>query len=142
VSPLRRGLTAAGGLTLAAYFAWLVSHAIGELADEAPIAGLRRTYTPPYALPTGDAWVIDPRPGELAAELTARFGAAPTAPAPGPAAAAADWAAWLIAAGHDPPPRPPPPPPSPPTPPGTTCPAWCSSPLAPAWWWDASSING
>ncbi len=76
-------------LAFAGARAWAGYH---ELRRQYVVEGLFRTYQPPY--PDGDAWVIDPRPGDLWTEVHDRY--RPGVPLPPPPASATPEA-WTLA---------------------------------------------
>jgi hypothetical protein len=78
-----------------AWVGWRGREAVAELAGDYTVVGLFRTYHQPYEGP--DGWVIDPRPGDLAAEVYRRFKLG-TPPDPAPKGRA-EWAAALTGAG-------------------------------------------
>jgi hypothetical protein len=87
-----------GGAVLA-YLGWLVPHAWLELNEDYAYAGLFRQHRSPYPLPDDAGWVIDPRPGDLDAELSARyFGGRPLPPLAAPTLEG--WRARFAALGQ------------------------------------------
>jgi hypothetical protein len=63
---------------LLAWGGWVAARAYGELTAIQVVDGPDRTWRSPS--PTADGWLLDPRPGPLAAELRDRF--RPDAPVP------------------------------------------------------------
>ncbi|MEZ4468626.1 MAG: hypothetical protein R3F43_30350 [bacterium] len=90
--------TAVVWLGVAVHAGLVIHRAWDELTDAYVVQGLFRTYRPPGPQP--DGWLVDPRPGDLATEITARYG--PASPASAPAPSPTAWAAWLAARGLSP----------------------------------------
>lgn len=81
---------------LAAYTVWLTWHGYAELRAEHHVQGLYRSYAHPYPIEGG--WVIDPRPGDLLAEVRNRYARGHALPEPAPRTPA-EWRAVLATLG-------------------------------------------
>ncbi|MCA9528310.1 MAG: hypothetical protein KC549_18625 [Myxococcales bacterium] len=83
--------TAGVWLLLGLHGALVTRQAWLELHDSYEIQGLFRMYRPPRL--TAEGWLIDPRPGDLAAEIAERYGPAGADGAPPPTLDG--WQGWL-----------------------------------------------